>query len=210
MTPTPSSPQSVRGHRRLTDRLGVAPDALPAGGNWYPEEDVLELLLDQIDAVRPRHVVSLGGGIAVAVIAKALGWDGRVTMIEADPQVAAFTRDLLESLDVIDKARLIEAELGEYDKHNMWYWTGVVADLPDQIDLLFIDGPGHFAGRTPRWPAGPELFPRLAPGGIVVLDDGKRVKEKKALKRWSEDFPHLSQHKTKTSGGAVILRHEGG
>ena len=206
MTSPPSSPNPAPRARPLTERLGLAPDDLPAGGLWYPEEDVLLCLLDQIEARRPRRVVSLGGGIAVVVMARVLGWDSELVMVEADPQMLAFTQDLLAELGADCKVRFLEAELQEYDKHNMWYWRGVLDELPAQIDLLFIDGPGHFAGRMPRWPAGPELFSRLQPGGIAILDDGKRVKEKKALKRWAEDFPDLKQEKTKTSGGAVILR----
>lgn len=191
--------------RRLTDRLDLAPDALPAAGNWYPEEDVLHLLLDLVEECAPRESVICGAGLATAVLARA--GRGRVSVLESDERVRVMTQALLQAVGA--EANVIRAELVEYDKHNLWYAPWSVRALPEAIDLLFIDGPGHFAGRTPRWPAGPELFGRLSPGAVVLLDDGRRVKEKKALKLWAEAFPDLVQYKTKRSGGAMLLCRKG-
>ena len=128
---------------------------------------------------------------------------GAITVLETDNRMVQATERMLRSVD--GHAKIIQTDLDHYDKHNLWYPRHVLNRVPTQIDVLFVDGPGHFAGRTPRWPAGPELFPRLSDRGIVVLDDGRRVKEKKALKRWAEDFPSLQQIDTNTSGGAVLL-----
>ena len=178
----------------------------PLAGMLAPEEDVLELLAQEVARRRPAQAVALGGGLAAAVIARAQAQagGGQLTVLEDDVRRLALTRELLDRAGAT--ARLIEAGLEDYDDHNFWYPVHRLGHLPDVIDLLFIDGPGHFAGRMPRWPAGPELFPRLGPSGIVVLDDGRRVKEKKALARWAGDFPEFEQIGTKTSGGAVILR----
>ncbi|MEM7056317.1 MAG: hypothetical protein AAF557_01885 [Pseudomonadota bacterium] len=185
--------------RPLTDALGLQPGMLPGGGNFYPEEDVLMLLAEK--AAASSEIVLCGGGTAAAVAAKATS--GRVTILETCARMIQVSERWLDIVGA--EACIIETDLEEYDKHNMWYPRHVLNRVPNHVDLLFIDGPGHFAGRMPRWPAGPELFPRLAPSGIVLLDDGRRVKEKKALKRWAEDFPSLRQVKTKTSGGAVLL-----
>ena len=190
--------------RPLADALGISADALPGGGNFYPEEDVLLLLAEK--ARDRKNIVVCGGGPAVAVLAKSVAGHGQVTVLETCNRMIRVTGRLLDAVGA--EAKIIETSLDEYDKHNHWYPRHVMGRVPQGIDLLFVDGPGHFAGRMPRWPAGPELFPRLAPSGIVVLDDGRRVKEKKALKRWAEDFPWLKQQKTKTSGGAVLLTPE--
>lgn len=203
MAPVPASLYATRSHRALTDRVGLAADTLPAGGNFHPEEDVLSLLVDQIEQHRPRVILQLGASMATPLMALAAGPGAEITVVESCGRMAAVTRRLLQAAGV--RAAVLEAELHAYDKHNLWYPRHMVGRLPEQIDFMFIDGPGHFAGRTPRWPAGPELFGRLAPSGIVVLDDGRRVKEKKTLQRWAEDYPHLSQTMTETSGGAVIL-----
>ncbi|MEM7189871.1 MAG: hypothetical protein AAF439_09690 [Pseudomonadota bacterium] len=200
----PSSLYKRRKKRGLTDRLGLTPDALPAGGNFYPEEDVLAMTVDRVADRARCHTVVLGAGLTVPVLARAVDGRGGVTAIESDGCRVRVTEAMLGEIGA--EARCIEVGLHEYDRHNLWYDRHCLDLLPEEIDLLFLDGPGHFAGRTPRWPAGPELFTRLAPDAIVVLDDGRRVKEKKTLKRWAEDFPGLEQIKTDTSGGAVVLR----
>ena len=205
MLRTPASIYANR-DRKLCKLLELEADALPGGGNFYPEEDVLVLLAEQVLARRPAQALSLGGGVATAVIARAqhLSGGGALWILEDDARRIELIREMLATIGA--SATIIEAGLEEYDDHNLWYPRHRMGRVPNQIDLLFIDGPGHFAGRMPRWPAGPELFPRLTPDAVVILDDGKRVKEKKALERWAQDFPDLKQEKTKTSGGAIRLR----
>lgn len=205
MSPPLASVHAGNSARALTDRLGLAPDALPDGGNWFPEDVTLILLLDLLEG-RSGEVVCCGAGLAVPVLARAMAGRGRVTAIESDQRALAMTREMLAAIEA--EATLVHAELTEYDKHNLWYARWALSDLPSRIDVLFIDGPGHFAGRSPRWPAGPELFGRLSEDAVVVLDDGKRVKEKKALQRWAEAYPWLVERPMKRTGGAVVLGRE--
>jgi predicted O-methyltransferase YrrM len=191
--------------RALMQRISLADDALPAGGNWYPEDKTLEAVLDLIDALVPRRVVILGGGLSVAVFARAMRDFGEIWLVDHDPQIIEITQDMLAKTDAHAPVHVIEAELQEYDKHNLWYDRHVLGGIPNDIDLMFIDGPPHFCGRTPRYPSAPELFDRLAPNGLVVLDKAQRVKEKKALARWETEFPHLGQSRLKCGGGAVVL-----
>lgn len=204
MPGTPASIYASR-DRKLCKMLELAPDAIPSGGNFYPEEDVLVLLAEEVLNSHPTHALALGGGVAVAVIARAqqLAGGGDLWVLEDDDRRIGLIGAMLAAIDA--RATVIEAGLEEYDNHNLWYPRHRLGRVPPQIDLMFIDGPGHYAGRMPRWPAGPELFDRLSPDGVVILDDGKRVKEKKALERWARDFPALEQIQTKTSGGAVLL-----
>jgi len=174
--------------------------ALPTGG-FHPEPDVPALLASFAEARPDGAALVCGSGPAVAVLACA---GMAVTAIESDGRALAVTEEMLAAVGA--RATLIEAELEPYDRHNLWYVRHRLGRLPAAIDLLFVDGPGPFAGRMPRWPAGPELFPRLTGRGVVVLDAGRRVKEKKALARWAEAFPGLEQIDTQRSGGAVMLR----
>ena len=199
------SDSSLKSKRALMRRIGLADDALPAGGNWYPEDKVLEAVLDLVDAVLPQRTLILGGGLAVPVLARAVRDIGQLWLIEHDPQIVDVTNGMLGNVGKHAPVKVIEAELQEYDKHNLWYDRHVMVDLPDGIDLIFIDGPPHFCGRMPRYPAGPELFHRLSSGACVVLDKAQRVKEKKALARWEAEFPHLGQSRLKRGGGAVVL-----
>ena len=202
------SPQTVR-NRALMQRIGLADDALPTGGNWYPEDNVLEAVLDLVDAHVPDRVVMMNGGLSVAVLARAMRDHGEIWLIEHDPQIISITRAMLARIAPHAPVHIVEAELQDYDTHNLWYDRHVLGSIPDGIDLMFIDGPPHFCGRTPRYPAGPELFHKLSPSGRVVLDKAKRVKEKKALARWETEFPHLGQSRLKRGGGAVVLSANG-
>ena len=195
-----------RTRRRLTERLGLAPDALPAGGNWYPEEQALNLLAELVETARPAECVALGGGLAAAVLARALevAGCGRVTVLESDPQVVEITAEMLAAAGAAGRAELVEAELAEWDRHTLWYNRWALGRVPPRIDLIFVDGPPHFAGRCPRLPAGPELFPRLSETGVVVLDDSGRARERKALERWAQDFPWLVA--SPGPGGTAVLR----
>ena len=198
---------ACKSSRALTDRLGLEADAIPAGGNFYPEEAALSVLARTALDQRPTVAVALGAGPqAVVLAAAAASYGGAVWVIESDQRALSVTEAMLDRAGLT--ARMLTAELDAYDKHHLWYRRGVIGRLPGKIDLLFVDGPGHFAGRMPRWPAAPELFPRLSPGATVLLDDAGRVKEKKALARWARDFPEWVQ--SQPMGGVVQLcRAEG-
>lgn len=200
-----SATATARDHRPLLDRLDLASGSLPAGGNWYPEDNVLEALTDLIEACLPKRVLALNGGLAIAVLARAMRGHGEIWLLEHDPQVIDVTQHLISQIGEHAPVHVVEAELQDYDKHHLWYDRWVLHRIPNDLDLIFIDGPPHFCGRTPRWPAGRELFHKLAPTGRVVLDKAKRVKEKKALARWAEEFPNMTQSKLKRGGGAVVL-----
>ena len=63
---------TLPGDRALMRRLGLPGDALPAGGNWYPEDKTLEAALDVVEACRPRRALVLGGGLSAAVLARVM------------------------------------------------------------------------------------------------------------------------------------------
>lgn len=198
-------PDSQNSKRPLTDRLGLPADSLLWGGNMYPEEQVLVALADLVAERKPVQVVALNSGLAVAVLARSLDGIGQLTVVDHDPQEIEITMGMLASMDSHAEVTFLEAELQEYDKHTLWYDRSLLTRLPERIDLLFIDGPPHFCGRAPRYPAGPELFGRIGLGGVVVLEKAGRAKEKKALERWAKEFPALSQARLKRGGGAMTL-----
>ena len=210
MAELPLAP-SARNRNGLLKRLDLALNVLPAAGEWSADDDFLNLLAEIVVAQRPMTAVSCGSGLPALVLARSL-WlsgGGRLTALEHDAREIEDTRIRLTALGLEGIAEVLEAPLGDYDDKNGWYERHVLNDVPDQIDLLLIDGPPIFAGRTPREPAGAELFPRLSRRGIVILDDGKRAKEKKTLSRWEQAFPHFKQTKLKTERGAVLLSREG-
>lgn len=208
--PLPLAP-SARNRNGLLKRLALGGADLPSGGEWSADDDMMNLLAEIVASHRPEVVVSCGAGLPAMVIARALAQNGsgHLTALEHEAREIEDSRRRLDRLGLADFATVVEAPLGEYDDKNAWYERHVLNDVPWGIDLLFVDGPPIFAGRTPREPAGAELFPRLSARGIVVLDDGKRAKEKKTLARWAEAYPEFKQTKLKTERGAVLLRRKG-
>ncbi|MEM7506408.1 MAG: class I SAM-dependent methyltransferase [Pseudomonadota bacterium] len=215
VAPTPGQPAAVQTgarnpHRILMERLGLAEGALPKGGDWRIGDDLLLLILDEIERALPEVVVELGSGLSTAVIAQALECQGKghLWSVEADPAYAEETLEQVARLGLSHRVTLIEAALEPYDNRTQWYDRKALGDLPQRIDLLLIDGPPHHAGKTPRHPAGPELFSSVAPGGLIVLDDGRRQKEKKTLRLWHEEFPDFEQRISATDKQAAFLRRK--
>jgi len=71
-----------------------------------------------------------------------------------------------------------------------WYDLAALDAVPDQVELLLVDGPpaGEVEIERSRYPALPELRARLAAGATVILDDALRAGEAWALERWREDL----------------------
>jgi hypothetical protein len=88
-----------------------------------------------------------------------------------------------------------------------WDWyalTGLPAPL--EIDMLVIDGPPETTGPLARYPAGPALFPKLAQGAVVFLDDAMRDTETEILQRWKSDFPGLMQSMAYCEKGCALIK----
>ncbi len=71
--------------------------------------------------------------------------------------------------------------------------------------MLVIDGQPMPVGRLARNPAGPILFPKLASGAAVFLDDAARDDEKRIIERWQREFPDLERQDHDCEKGCVSL-----
>jgi hypothetical protein len=71
-----------------------------------------------------------------------------------------------------------------------WYDRAALDAVPDQVELLLVDGPpaGEVEIERSRYPALPELRGRLVPGATVILDDALRPGEAWALGRWRAEL----------------------
>lgn len=87
--------------------------------------------------------------------------------------------------------------------HPSWY---CLDGLPDgEIDLLIVDGPPETVAPMARYPAGPSLLPRLARGGVVLVDDSLRPDEQEMIRRWRIEFPELEATERLSRKGCTIL-----
>lgn len=203
--------RSLSGGRRadklsLLDRLELPHDALPNLGSWKADTALLKLIVDSVEASRPAHVVELGSGASSLIAAKAL---------------ALFGGGALHSYD--QHADFVDATLGWLGEHGLtaqmhhapltpspggWpgYWYQLTA-LPNVIDMLIIDGPPWSIHPYVRG-AAEILFHRIAPGGLVLLDDAARPGERIVARRWRRNWPdfHFELVRTGTKGTLVGRR----
>jgi hypothetical protein len=170
------------------------PHRLPPTGGKAASPDFLKMVSDHVLAAKPMIVVECGSGISTIVIARCLQiiGAGHVFSMEHMPRFADATRAELRRQGVIAFATVLDAPLvdQQYDgRVFQWYQT---EGLPKAaIDLLIVDGPPARTGISPRYPAGPKLFPLLAAQGAVFIDDAKRPEERDVIQEWRRQFPDL-------------------
>ena len=136
------------------------------------------------------RVVECGSGASTVVLARLLRerGAGSVVAVEHDGAWAALVTDLLRREGLGGVARVLHAPL---EGEPPWYARGPLDALPDEVDLLVVDGPpAHAAGdEHGRAPALGFFESRLVPGAAVVLDDLQRPGEREVLARWTADTP---------------------
>ena len=187
---------------------------LPPLRMWAASPDFLLVIARHALAARPRVVVECSSGSSTVVLAQAarISGTGHVYSLEHDPVFAAETRAMLADQGLGDWATVIDAPLvpvtlgGETFR---WYDDTGLKDL-GPIDMLVIDGPPLDTNALARYPAGPRLLPRLAPGGAAFLDDAARPDETRAVARWQDAFPHLVRNNPSCEKGCVRLTAPGG
>jgi predicted O-methyltransferase YrrM len=174
---------------RLTQRLGLAPDALPYLGSWKADTGFLHLLVDHIEARRPGVVVEFGAGASSLIVARALQLNGGGTQISCD-QHAGFVRDTRQWLrdnGVDADLRATPFRPSPNGWPGVWYDHGV---LPAEIDLLIIDGPPWAIHPYVRG-AADSLFDRISVGGTIMLDDAARPGERVIARKWRKRWPNF-------------------
>jgi predicted O-methyltransferase YrrM len=179
------------------ESLEILRPLLDAGGYLPWTEGALRpaalvIVCNEIVLADRREIVELGSGVSTIVLARLMRErEGRLTTLEHDPDWAGVVRSQLKREGLTHVARLVEAPL---EAHVLalggapWYAERAVAALPDDIDLLLVDGPpGYGEGmERSRYPALPAIQSRLAPEAIVILDDATRPGEREILERWGE------------------------
>jgi hypothetical protein len=134
----------------------------------------------------PRtRIVECGSGVTTVVLARLLrergaGW---LVALEHDRHWAALIQAQLRREALEGTACVLDAPL---EGEPSWYAPARLAEIPEEIDLLVVDGPPAYAPghQTRRAPALPRLDARLVAGAAVVLDDIARVGEREVLAGW--------------------------
>jgi predicted O-methyltransferase YrrM len=171
----------------LLRRLDLPANALPSLGSWKADIGLLTLLADHVEAHRPRLVVEFGTGASTLILARALQLFGGGRLISFD-QHADFvraTRAWLADYGLTAELRAAPLVPTPGGAPGLWYAHG---PLPPTIDLLVVDGPPWTIHPLTRAGAA-SLFPCIARGGAIILDDAARPGERLIARRWRRDFP---------------------
>jgi predicted O-methyltransferase YrrM len=183
--------------------------SLPPTRGWAGSPDFLLELARHAQAARPQIVVECSSGVSTVVLARRLQLNGagKLYSLEHDSAYARKTRALLLRHGLQDWAQVLDAPLIHHPLDGEdWPWYDLALLPPGAaIDMLVIDGPPRATRTLARYPAGPLLFPRLAPGGAVFLDDALRPDEQAALARWQSEFPGLQQSALACEKGCAVL-----
>jgi predicted O-methyltransferase YrrM len=191
--------------RELLSLVQLTDAQVPPDGGWVAGADFLLLLARQVLAQKPDLVVEFGSGVSSVIIARCLQLNGggRLLSFDHDAGFAELTRRRLACADVPGGVRAAPLRPGHAGYGGSWYDHG---DLPDGIDLLVIDGPPAWREEQAesRGSAAPAAFAKLAPGGIVLLDDAARPGERRVAARWRTEFPEIRFDDAATQKGVLI------
>jgi predicted O-methyltransferase YrrM len=183
--------------------------SLPQTRGWAASPDFLLELARYARSAHPLSVVECSSGTSTLVLARCmqLNGAGKVLSLEHDAYFARQTRMQLRQHGLEDWAQVVDAPLATQELGGQsWLWYDL-SSLPRafNIDMLVIDGPPQATGEMARYPAGPQLFPRLNAGAHVFLDDAARADETAIVQRWQREFPFLQHTAHGCEKGCAVL-----
>jgi len=194
--------------RELLDRLGLPHDALPNLGSWKADVGLLRLAADHIMEAKPRTVVEFGTGASTLIIAQALKLvgGGAFTSFEQHPEFVQATREWLANHGLAADLRAVALRPSPGGWPGLWYDHG---ELPEMVDFMLIDGPPWTLHPFTRGAAS-TLFDRIAPGGVIMLDDAARPGERVVARRWRREWPDFEFRLLKAgTKGTLVGRRRG-
>ncbi len=195
----------------LNRELGLPAD-LTGTRQWAASPDFLLELTRHVRQANPERIVECGSGTSTVAVARALQQNGggHIISLDHEAQFAELTRQRLSELGLTDFATVIHAPLAEQRLgDDLMKWYGAF-ELPwPEIDMIIVDGPPEQGGKRARYPAGPVLVTKLAPGGVVFMDDGGRPDERAIAMQWLDENPALHQEtRPWFDKGLILIRHE--
>lgn len=167
-------------------------------GTWSVGPGTIRYLQKTVQSLHPSLVLEFGSGVSTLCIAQFLvdladtsgGSPGRVISIEQSEEEAGRTEKLLGDHGLGSLVDVIVAPLrmGEVEGRYVSTYTisheAIEASVgPDQVDLVFIDGPAAESGA--RYGTIPLVRRFLRPGAVFLLDDALRDGELSVAAGWS-------------------------
>lgn len=136
------------------------------------------------------RIVECGSGVSTVVVTRLLRerGTGSIVALEHDDRWANLVDELLRRENLGSVAGVLHAPLAG---DPPWYSGPSLDSLPNEIDLLVVDGPpADSPGEEHRRAPALGFFEsRLAEGATVILDDLRRPGEREVIARWEAVTP---------------------
>lgn len=185
---------------------------LPTTRGWSASPDFLLHVVRHMRRHAPKKIVECGSGASTIVMAHtlhSLGNDGHIYSIENFAPIAEEVREQLRRRNLERFVTLIVVPLAEkrYDRFEaVFHWYDLDPNaLPSDIDLLVVDGPFSMGDPNARYPAGPELLPKLSRDAHVFVDGAERPDQSAMVRQWRIIYPDLGIRRLATGKGGLEL-----
>lgn len=183
---------------------------LPLMTGWAATPELIYTILKEISFTKPQQIFEIGSGSSTVISSlflRKMGF-GAIVSIDHDDKYYDQNKRELETYGVDDLAKLYHAPLKEYKidgKEYRWYDLENVS-IPDNIDLLVIDGPPFKLNPLARYPALNLLYKNLSDNAVIILDDANRHDESHIVEKWLQEYPELKAEFVGSEKGVAILR----
>jgi hypothetical protein len=183
-------------------------DFLPPMRGWAGSPDFLLKVAEETLREKPQNVMECSSGVSTVVLARCLqlNGSGHVFSLENSPEFANKTRALLQQYGLSEWATVLDASLVSHSTPTPWYDENAIPSSLQGVDMLIVDGPPATTAPLARYPALPQLYPRMSANCTIMLDDADRSDEMEILKRWKLEFPQFEQFHLQCEKGLVLLR----
>lgn len=167
-------------------------------------EAAFEEIVRIFNPAKPRRIVEFGSGRSSIRLSQAFE-DARIFSVEHNPEYLQKILELKEKSAIGQRLSFFLAPL-------RWQWIGMCLyksyeqiELPKEIDAVIIDGPpaSCFRGREACLY---QIYDNLKVGGLIILDDYQREKEKQIVRNWISVFSGLHLREIQKGHGVVVLK----
>ena len=183
----------------------MLPATLNLDQGWAVGEETFGEIVEQLRAIRARTIVEFGSGVSSIRLALEFP-DAQIVAIESN-------RAWHETVLRMREEHHVEKRLAVHRRPLRWQRYGLSpflsyapGELPDEIDGVIIDGPPTWTRRG-REACLYQVISCLRVGGVVLLDDYGRNREKKMVRNWTWSFPGAFEVQTiETGHGLCVLK----
>ena len=170
----------------------VAVSRLEHPGSWALDPASCRFLAGFVRALGARRIIEFGSGFSTLMMAREIASrEGNYLLsIDDSPHYSALAKEAFNNSGCQARVEFRVATLRPkfYGSRLLLSYSlpkGLLEDL-GSFDLALIDAPQHDYGRESVFY---DVFPAVAPGGYIILDDANRADmEKVYVRRWQATY----------------------